>query len=154
MSDRSLEDRAYDAVVAWARKEMSGSGEGGVPLRLAISTALTLARREGYEKACSELVPSSTPDDGLIRAASSSGFPLPTRTVRNLREERDPEGGSLQFSFDGEIMCHEGSWSMWCTIPERPCAATPARVDLWFDLMQRPYHEEEQAVDPNEVLPP
>lgn len=144
MNERTLEDRLFDAV--WQRNEKD--------VLLAIATALTLARREGCARACSAFGLHLEPE-----SAAEKKFPLPTRTVRKLREEPDPESSGYRFRWNrdrpfdlsnGVGMVESASTGSWLS-----CGLTPtsARIALWHDLMQRPYHEEEQAVDPNEVLP-
>lgn len=82
MSERYLEDRLFDAV--WQR--------GETDVRLAIATALALARREGYVEGY-VYAASGDPEEEFAHAtrrAERDVYSLPTRTVRKLREEPDP----------------------------------------------------------------
>lgn len=146
MSERALEERLLDAVLPTA-VDIGRAAE----LRLAISTALTLARREGYVKAMSQSLSAVHVVD-----CRDATYPLPTRTVRKLREEPDPETAGMLWRWnEAEClpeyrMCGSRGWNT----RHHGALPTTGRVAVWYSLMQRPYHEEEQAVDPNEVLPP
>lgn len=143
MNERTLEERTADAVerVVEGRPLVDCYED----MRLAISTALTLARREGY------LV------YGNARSVdAATAYPLPTRTMRVLREVRDPEGLGVTYRFvpsndEEEVSFHADNGLVVrggaCPFP------TPERIALWHDLMQRPFHEESVPVDPSEILP-
>ena len=145
MNGRPLEERLFDALHRLYAEPVA-AGPIAEDVRLAISTALTLARREGVYRTLSLL---NAPDVHLNPAGA---FPLPARTVRKLREEPDPEGGSLTFFFDTEVMHREGDGE-GRSLVDRPRAGTPGRVALWYDLMQNRWSEEQVPVDPAEVLP-
>lgn len=143
MSERSLEDRAFDAVVEWASREDGEGAVGSARLSLVVATFGALARREGMQVG---IFPhSQTPEER---------FRLPTRTVRKLREEPDPANENLFWRWNERkqwpeaVSPHVRDWP-----GEGALAPTKERRALWDDLEQRPYHEESVPVDPNEVLP-
>lgn len=148
MSERTLDDRLFDALHRLYAEPVS-AGPIAEDVRLAISTALTLARRETAMGLMER--PLYIPAGYTHEAAVNERWPLPTRIVRKVREESDPEREmDFQFRFNedsGEVQCLRKGYTM--ALPN----ATRARIALWYDLMQRPYHEEQAPVDPNEVLP-
>jgi hypothetical protein len=152
MNERKLEDRLFDAV--WQRNEAD--------VRLAISTALTLARREGALVGWNHARPLLTQGEQTnIRVLFAELFPLPTRTVRKLREEPDPEDTGMLFRYNPEAPYDKSNGisgyvellrnGHWFSVDVTP---TFRRVSLWYDLMLRPWNEESVPVNPAEVLPP
>ena len=143
--ERSLEDRAFDAIAEWASRESGDGAVGSARLSLILKTFGALARRDGMRAGVSPH--SQTPEER---------FRLPASTIRKLREETDPEPGCQDVRW---------RWDETRALPEvtskglrewhREHAYTPTkrRRALWDDLERRIYHEEVVEVDPAEVLP-
>lgn len=152
MSERTLEDRLLDAIFRLVDNPSTVEDA-----RLAISVALTLARREGFEAAVDEEVePWRRASDAVMT------FPLPARTSRTLREEDDPEGSKYRFRYNPNKKGYACASSPGC-IESIFCGGewyaanqllrSLARITLWHDLMTNPYKETQVPVDPEEVLP-
>ncbi len=147
MSTRALEDRLFDAV--WQRNEAD--------VRLAISTALTMARREGYADGVglTQSVHTGTAAGLDLPTLAANRYSLPVRTVRKLREEPDPHNfgtwRASNLSERGLTVTH--AMPGRATFDDECPPLTIERARLALDLLQRPYHEESVPVDPSEVLP-
>ena len=154
MGERTLEERLRDALVEEPTphgfnvhfREMDADA-----LALAISTALTLARREGALQGWRAARPPNTQGErGYVENIFNDLISLPTRTVRKLREEPDPHGTGFAFRFDEGRIQSEAERGVWVPVKMVP---TSERLALWHGLMQHPYHEEQVPVDPEEILP-
>ena len=153
MSERSLEARLYDALV----RNTDGGGvrlKGMSPSEFAqkLRVALTLSARSGFAlgvRMARETTPLvSSPEEWAERE-----IPLPTCTVRKRREETDPDGDRVMYSWDVAEDVEDGSDLGLVVHGGKHPFPTPKRIALWYDLMQRPWSEESVPVDPREILP-